>query len=64
MFAQPKAKTNRVILLSDFCNLNSQLKRKPYKMPKMCKIILQLEGFQYDTLLDLNMGSYHIRLSK
>ena len=64
LFAQPKAKTNRVRLISDFQNLNRQLKCKPYMMPKIREILLILEGFQYTTSLDLNMGYYHIRLSK
>ena len=63
-FAQHKAKTNLVILLSDFCNLNIQLKNKPYQMPKMCKMILQLEGFQYDTSLDLYIGFIIFVLAK
>ena len=63
-FAQPKAKRNRVRFLSDFQNLNRQLTRHPYPMPKILEIILNLEGFQYATSLDLNMGYYHIRLSK
>ena len=33
-------------------------------MPKRNEILLKLEGFQYATLLNLNMGYYHIRLSK
>ena len=33
-------------------------------MPKIREIILNLEGFQYTMSLDLNMGYYHIRLSK
>ena len=33
-------------------------------MPKINEMLLKLEGFQYDTLLDLNMRYYHIRLSK
>ena len=33
-------------------------------MPKTNEILLKLEGFQYDTSLDLNMGYYHIRLIK
>ena len=33
-------------------------------MPKINEILLELEGFQYDTSLDLNMGFYHIRLIK
>ena len=62
-FDQPTPKTNRVRLLSDYRNLNSQLKRKPYPMQKIREILLNLEGFQYATSLELNMVYYHIRLS-
>ena len=31
-------------------------------MPKINEILLKLEGFQYATSLDLNMGYYHSRL--
>ena len=47
-FSQPKAKTNRVRFLSDFRNLNRQLKYKPYPMPKLREMLLKLAGFQYD----------------
>ena len=33
-------------------------------MPKINKILLKLEVFQYDTSLDLNMGYYHIQLTE
>ena len=33
-------------------------------MPKVREMLLNLEGFQCATSLDLNMGYYHIRLSK
>ena len=36
-FAQPKEKTNCVRFLSDFRNLNRELKRKPYPIPKYMK---------------------------
>ena len=62
-FAQPKPKMNSLRFLSGFWNLNRQLKRKPYPMPKICEMLLNLEGFQYAMSLDLNMGYYHIRLS-
>ena len=45
-FPQTNAKMNNVILLNDFWNLNSQLKRKPYPTPKISEIILKLEGFK------------------
>ena len=33
-------------------------------MPKICDMLLNLEGFKYATALDLYMGYYHIRLSE
>ena len=33
-------------------------------MPKTNEILLKLEDFQYSMSLDLNMGYYHIQLSK
>ena len=59
-FTQPKPKSNRVRFLSDFRNINKELQRKPYPMPKINEMLLKLEYFQYDTSLDLNMGYYHI----
>ena len=55
-FAQPKPKTNQLCFLNEFIYLNNQLKRKPHPMPNINEILLKLEGFQYDTSLDLNMG--------
>ena len=54
-FSQPKSKTNQVIFLSDSWNLNRQLKCKTYPNPKICKILLKQEGFQYFTSLYLNI---------
>ena len=34
-FAKPKPKSSRVLFLSDFRNLNKQLKRKPHPMNKI-----------------------------
>ena len=45
-------------------NLNKQLKQKLCPVPKINDMLLKLEGFQYATSLDLNMGYYHIRLRK
>ena len=33
-------------------------------MPKINEMLLELEGFLYATLIDLNIGYYHIRLRK
>ena len=63
-FVQPKAKTNRKRFLIDFSNLNRQLKHKTYAVPKIKKMLLNLEGFRYFTSLELKMGYYHIRLRK
>ena len=59
-FAKPKPKLSRVIFLSDFRNLNKQLKQKPYPMPKIYEMLLKLACFQYATSLDFNMGYHHI----
>ena len=61
-FIVPK-KDGTVRFISDFRELNKRIKRKPYPIPKIQDLMLKLEGFQYGTLLDLNMGYYHIELS-
>ena len=49
--------------ISDFREVNKRIKRKPYPIPNIQDLLLKLEGFQYGTSLDLNMGYYHIELS-
>ncbi len=49
--------------LADLRELNKRIKRKPYPLPKINDILQKLEGFQFATSLDLNMGYYHIELS-
>ena len=44
-FAQPKPKSERLSFLSDFRNLNKQLKRETYPMPKINDMLLKLYGF-------------------
>ena len=63
-FSQSKNKSNQARFLSKFINLNKKLKRKPYPMPKINEMLLEVEGFSYATLIDLNMGYYNIRISK
>ena len=60
-FIVPK-KNNTVRIVSDFRELNKRIKRKPYPIPKIQDLLLKLEGFMYASLLDLNMGYYHIKL--
>jgi hypothetical protein len=61
-FIIPK-KDKTVRFISDFRELNKRIKRKPFPIPKIQDLLLKLEGFQYATSLDLNMGYYHIELS-
>ena len=51
-----------VLFISDLRNLNRQIKHKPYQMPKIQEMQLNLEGFNYSMPLELNMVYYHIRL--
>ena len=61
-FIIPK-KDGSVRFISDFRELNKRIKRKPYPIPKIQDMLLNLDGFKYATSLDLNMGYYHIELS-
>ena len=60
-FIIPK-KDNTVFFISNFREVNKQLVRKPFPIPKISKILQELEGFTFATALDLNMGYYTIRL--
>ena len=62
-FLQTKPKTNQVHLLSDLRNIYKKLKCKPYPIPKINEILLELEGFKYAMSLDLNIRYYHIGLT-
>ena len=46
---------NKLKLLSDFRNLNGKTKCNTYPAPKVNDMLLILEGFKYDTYIDLNM---------
>ena len=61
-FIIPK-KDGSVRFISDFRELNKRIRRQPFPIPKIQDMLLKLEGFQYATSLDLNMGYYHIELS-
>jgi hypothetical protein len=39
--------------IPDFRRLNEELKRKPYPIPKIAKMLQELEKFAYATSLDL-----------
>mgnify|MGYP003324213398 CR=1 FL=1 len=61
-FVIPK-KDQTVRFITDFRELNKRIKQKPYPIPKIQDLLLNLEGFQWATSLDLNMGYYHIQLT-
>ena len=54
-FTQLKPKIGRKYLLSNFINLNSKPKCKLEPMIKIKDIIIKLEVFQYEIILDINM---------
>ena len=47
----------------DYCRLNRQLVRNIYKLPTVGKTMTHLEGFQYETTLDLNIVYHTIIIS-
>ena len=52
-FIIPK-KDGTVRFISDFRELNKRIKRKPFPIPHIQDMLLNLEGFKYATSLDLN----------
>ena len=56
-------KDQTVRFITDFRKLNALIKRKPYPLPNIRDTLLELEGFEWGTSLDLNMGYYHIELT-
>ena len=61
-FIIPK-KDQTIRFISDFRELNKRIKRYPFPLPNIQELLLKLEGFQWATALDLNMGYYHIELT-
>ena len=45
--------------LADLRELNKRIKCKPYPLPKISDLLQKLEGFNWATSLDLNMGYYN-----
>jgi hypothetical protein len=61
-FIIPK-KDGYVRFISNFRQFNLRIKRKPFPLPRIQDIFLKLEGFQFATSFNLNMGYNHIGLS-
>ena len=61
-FITPK-KDGTVRFINAFRELNKRIQRKPHPIPNAQDMLLNLEGFQCATSLDLNVGCYHIELS-
>ena len=55
-------KDQTIRVLSDLREVNKQIVRKPFPLPKISTVLQEMEGFTFATALDLNMGYYHIRL--
>jgi hypothetical protein len=49
--------------LADLREVNKVIKRKPFPLPKITKMLQKLEGFMYATSLDLKMGYHHMLLT-
>ena len=62
VFIIPK-KEGTVRFLTDYRRINQGIVRKPYPIPRISETLQQMEGFQFATALDLNMGYYTIQLS-
>jgi len=60
-FVIPK-KDGSATFISDFRELNKRMLGKPCCIPNIQDMLLNLEGFQWTTGLDLNMGHCHVRL--
>jgi Reverse transcriptase (RNA-dependent DNA polymerase). len=62
VFIIPKNKDGTVHFITDYRKVNKLIKRKPYPLPHIANTLQELEGFQFASALDLNMGYYTIRL--
>jgi hypothetical protein len=44
--------TGNVRILTDFRRLNTQIRRKPFPLPKISDLLRKLSGFKYATTID------------
>ena len=59
---QPK-NNGTVRFLSNFRKLNQIIHRKPFTIPKIQDMLLNLDIFEYASSFGLKMGYYHIEFS-
>ena len=57
-------KDNLIHFLVDFHELNKNIIREPFSLPKINDIIQLLRNFTFATTLDLSIGYYHFLLDK
>ncbi len=50
------------MLFKFFWEVNKRLVRKPFLIPKISRVLQEIKGFSYATVLDLNTGYCTIRL--
>ena len=61
VFIIPK-KEGTVRFITDYSRLNQKSVRKPYMLPRIVDTMHNMELFQYETALELDIGCYTIRL--
>ena len=62
-FCQPK-KIMDIRFLTNFCQLNKRIERKPFPLPRIMEALQKIKQFKSATALDLLQGYYHIPLTK
>ena len=62
-FAVPKA-NGQIRFVTDFRFLNKYLRRFPFPLPSIQEIMRTVDGLTYVSVLDLNMGFWHLELDE
>ena len=57
-------KDGKVRIVSDFRQLNTKTRRKPYPLPRIRDLLESIGKLTFATALDLSMGYYHFKLGK
>jgi len=62
-FVTPK-KDGKIRFITNLWELNKRIKRNPFPLPNVHDLLLQLEGFDYASATDLNVGYCRILLDE